>query len=171
MGKKDQRTVAKIEKTNLEEHCLQEIANQIFRKSEGHEMKKVIASILEAKGFTTYINPEWPVRGAHILASRGPLGFGPHRICVRVESGVDPVGRIALDQLVGMMSTEKVEYGLLVSWSGFKRSVLDETANKFFNVRLWTYKDILQEFLKHYWDLPKEIRKTIPLKRIWIIGN
>ena len=32
-------------------------------------------------------------------------------------------------------------------------------------------KEIVQEFLHHYEDLPREIREIIPLKRIWIIDK
>lgn len=156
---------------DLEENALEEIADQIIRKSKGHEMAKIVAAILEAKGFTTYISPPGPDKGVDILASQGALGFGSPCICVQVKSGADPVDRPTLDQLIGTMSNHKAEYGLLVSWGGFKNSVLSETANHFFKVRLWTHKDVLQEFLKHYKELPEEMQEAIPLKRIWIIDK
>ena len=167
----DGETISTAPEIDLEDNALQEIADQIIRKSKGHEMANVVAAILKAKGFTTYVSPAGPDKGVDILASQGSLGFGSPSICVQVKSGSEPVDRPTLDQLIGAMSNHKAEYGLLVSWGGFKSSVLNETANHFFKVRLWTHKDILQEFLKHYEDLPEEIRETIPLKQIWIIDK
>ena len=47
-----------------------------------------------------------------------------------------PVDRPTLDQLGGVMNKVGAEYGLLVSWSGFKRSVEQERGNQFFKIRL-----------------------------------
>ena len=44
-------------------------------------------------------------------------------------------------------------------------------ASHFFKVRLWTHKDIVQEFLRHYEDMPEDVKEAIPLKRIWIIDK
>ena len=72
---------------------------------------------------TTYLSPEGADDGVDILASSGTLGFGSPRICVQVKSTDAPVERIVLDQLAGVMKKFNAEYGLLVSWSGFKSSV------------------------------------------------
>ena len=156
---------------DLEGEALQEIADQIIRKYKGHGLAKIIAAILEAKGFTTYVSPAGPDRGVDILASQGSLGFDPPRICVQVKSSSDPVDRQTHDQLVGAMSNHKADYGLLVSWGGFKNSITSDTASHFFKVRLWTHKEIVQEFLRHYKDLPEDIQEIIPLKQIWIIDK
>ena len=134
-------------------------------------MSKVIAAILEAKGYTTFVSPPGPDNGVDILASQGALGFEAPRICVQVKSGETPLDRPTLDQLIGAMSNHKADYGMLVSWGGFKSTVQKEEANHFFKVRLWTHKEIMDEFLRHYSDLPDEIRETIPLKRVWIIDK
>lgn len=47
-----------------------------------------------------------------------------------------PVDRPTLDQLGGVMNKVGAEYGLLVSWSGFKSSVEQERGNQFFKIRL-----------------------------------
>ena len=159
------------EEIDLEENALQEIADHIIRKCKGHDMARLVAAILQAKGYTTYISPPGPDKGVDILASQGSLGFGSPRICVQVKSGADPVDRPTLDQLIGAMSNHKAEFGLLVSWGGFRNSVISEMANQFFKVRLWTHKEVLQEFIAHYESLPEDIRELIPLKRIWIIDK
>lgn len=156
---------------DLEDNALQEIADKIIRRYAGHGLAKVVAAILEAKGFTTYVSPPGPDNGVDILASQGSLGFDPPRICVQVKSGDAPIDRATHDQLIGAMSNHKADYGMLVSWGGFKNSIKKEEANHFFKVRLWTHKEIVQEFLNHYEDLPGDIREAIPLKRIWIIDK
>lgn len=156
---------------DLEDNALQEIADKIIRRYAGHGLAKVVAAILEAKGFTTHVSPPGPDNGVDILASQGLLGFDPPRICVQVKSGDAPLDRATHDQLIGAMSNHKADYGMLVSWGGFKNSIKKEEANHFFKVRLWTHKEIVQEFLTHYEDLPEDIREAIPLKRIWIIDK
>ena len=88
-----------------------------------------------------------------------------------MKSSDTPVDRTILDQLGGGMKNYKADCGLLVSWSGFRSSVLNETAKQFFDIRLWTHKEIIEEFLCHYDDLDDEIKEMIPLKGYgWSIG-
>ena len=156
---------------DIEEAALQEIADTLIAKYKGHGLATVVAAILEAKGYQTYVSPPGPDNGVDILASQGTLGFDPPRICVQVKSGDGPLERTVLDQLIGAMSNHKADFGMLVSWGGFKSSISREEANQFFKVRLWTHKEIIQEFLLHYEKLPEEIRDSIPLKNIWIIDK
>lgn len=156
---------------DLEDKALQEIGDRIIRKYAGHGLAKVVAAILEAKGFITHVSPPGPDNGVDILASKGSLGFESPRICVQVKSGGTPLDRATHDQLIGAMSNHKADYGMLVSWGGFKDSIKKEEAKHFFKIRLWTHKEIVQEFLTHYEALPEDIREAIPLKRIWIVDK
>jgi len=67
------------------------------------------------------------------------------------------------------MKNFNVDQGLFVSWSGFKKSVHNEKARLFFEVRLWDSDDLLREVLKHYDDLPDEIQADLPLKSVWVL--
>lgn len=156
---------------DIEDTAFDEIADRIIAKYKGHGLAKIVAAILEAKGFTTFVSPPGPDNGVDILASQGSLGFDTPRICVQVKSGNNPLDRTTHDQLIGAMSNHKADFGMLVSWGGFKSSITQKEADHFFKIRLWTNKEIVQEFLRHYEDLPEEIRETIPLKRIWIIDK
>ena len=147
------------------------ITNLIIQKTKGHGLAKIVDAILRAKGFTTYVSPAGPDKGVDILASAGTLGFGSPKICVQVKSTDAPVDRIVLDQLGGVMKNFGAEYGLLVSWSGFKSSVINETAKQFFEIRLWTHKEIIEEFLRYYDQMDDEIKELIPLKKIWVVNN
>jgi restriction system protein len=159
------------EEIDIEESARQEISDRLIAKYQGHGMARIIAAILEAKGYTTLISPAGSDKGVDILASQGALGFDQPRICVQVKSEQNPTDRPTLDQLIGAMSNHKADYGMLVSWGGFRSTVQKEEANHFFKVRLWTHKEIVNEFLHHYPDLPEDIRETIPLKRVWIIDK
>jgi restriction system protein len=154
--------------TDLEGNAFDEISEQIIRKFKGHGLSRVVAALLEVQGFFTYISPPGPDRGVDILASKGPLGFGHPKICVQVKSGAEPIERTVQDQLIGAMRNHKADYGLLVSWGGFRGSITREAASHFFEVRLWTHKEIVQEFLRHYADLPEDVREAVPLKQIWV---
>lgn len=161
----------KIAEVDIEDAAIQEITDRLNAKFKGHGLASVVAAILEAKGYTTLVSPPGPDNGVDILASRGALGFENPRICVQVKSEQNPIGREKLDQLIGVMKNHKAEFGMLVSWGGFRSSITKEEASHFFEVRLWTHKEIVQEFLHHYEELPEEIRETIPLKRVWVIDK
>lgn len=48
------------------------------------------------------------------------------------------------------MNKVGAEYGLLVSWSGFKSSVEQERGNQFFKIRLWDANDVIDELFNNY---------------------
>lgn len=159
------------ESRDIENEAIGDIANLLIQKTKGHGLAKIVDAILRAKGFTTYVSPVGPDKGVDILASAGTLGFGSPKICVQVKSTDAPVDRTVLDQLGGVMKNFNAEYGLLVSWSGFKGSVISETAKQFFEIRLWTHKEVIEEFLRHYDQMDDDIKELVPLKRIWVVGN
>ena len=156
---------------DIEQDALGDITDLIIQKAKGHGLAQIVDAILRAKGFTTYVSPPGPDKGVDILASGGILGFGSPKICVQVKSTDAPVDRIVLDQLGGVMKNFNATYGLLVSWSGFKNSVINETAKQFFDIRLWTHKEVISEFLKYYDQMDEEIKEMIPLKRIWVVNQ
>ena len=106
-----------------------------------------------------------------LLASSGNLGFTSPKICVQVKSTEDAIERVVLDQLVGTMAHVGAEYGLLVSWGGFRSSIIRDIPTQFFKVRLWSRIDILNEFLENYDRLDDDIKQEIPLKRIWVLDT
>ena len=89
---------------------------------------------------------------------------------MQVKTEANPIGRPILDQLIGAMSNFNADYGLLVSWSGFKSSVMNEASKQFFKVRLWNSQNIIQEIFNNYEKLSNEIKAEIPLKRIWMLN-
>lgn len=155
---------------DLEQYANDSIAKYLIRKFKGHGMARIIESILQAKGYSTYRSPEGPDKGVDILASQGPLGFESPRLCVQVKTSDTPVDRPTLDQLIGTMNNFNADHGLLVSWGGFKTSIDKEIPNQYFKVRLWDQKSIILELLANYDKLNEDIKAEIPLKRIWTIA-
>ena len=115
-----------VSQTNIEEASRDAISKYIIQKFQGYKMEQLISEILKAKGFTVYHSKQGADGGKDILAAGGEMGFGSPKICVQVKSHDTPVDRPTLDQLGGVMNKVGAEYGLLVSWSGFKSSVEQE---------------------------------------------
>jgi len=157
-------------KIDLDEYISDQIAERIIRKFKGHKMEDLINSILKAKGFTTFRSPEGADNGVDILASAGTLGFGAPKICVQVKTNDNPIDRPTLDQLIGAMANFGADYGLLVSWNGFKSSVTKEVPKQFFKVRLWDSKKIIEEIFENYDRLSDDIKTEIPLKQLWMLN-
>ncbi len=86
-----------------------------------------------------------------------------------MKSSDSPVDTPTLNQLVGTMQNVHADQGLLVSWGGFKNSVMKELPRQFFRVRMWDQKDLISELFAHYDGLEPDLRAEIPMKRIWTI--
>ena len=157
--------------TDLEEAIYDSISKYIIQKFQGHRMEDVIEEILIAKGFTVYHSRRGADGGKDLLASGGEMGFGSPKICVQVKSGDEAVDRMVLDQLGGVMNNVNAEYGLLVSWNGFKESVTREKSKQFFRIRLWDSNDVIRELFDNYERLSPGFRAELPLKQIWILSN
>lgn len=156
---------------DIAEMTYDKISERIIQRFKGHRMEELIEEILKAKGFTTFRSPEGADHGIDILASPDTLGFGSPKICVQVKTQDQPVDRPTMDQLIGTMSNVNADYGLLVSWSGFKASVIKEIPKQFFRLRLWDSRKIIEEIFSNYNQISDDIRAEIPLKRIWVLNE
>lgn len=143
----------------------------IDARFKGHGLATLVNAILRTQGYATHKSPEGADHGVDILAGTGPMGFGQPRICVQVKSGDTPVDRPTVDQLVGTMQHVGADHGLFVAWGGFKPTVTRELAQKYFRLRLWDQRELIEQILAHYSGLPEEIRAELPLKRIWTVAG
>ncbi|MEO1235285.1 MAG: restriction endonuclease [Planctomycetota bacterium] len=156
---------------DLEGLARDQIRQWIQQKYKSHEMERLVGGILEAQGYTVYQSPIGADKGVDLLAGKGVLGFDHPRLCVQVKTETAPIGRQVLDQLIGVMQNMQAEYGLLVSWSGFKKTVEAEEASQFFRVRLWSSDQLIDELLSCYDQLTEELRSEIPLQKTWILSD
>lgn len=158
------------EATDLEESGRDQIAQLIRAKFSGHGLARLINALLKAQGYTTYLSPEGTDGGIDILAGASALGFGSPRICVQVKSQESPVGRPEVDQLMGAMDNTKADAALFVAWGGFKPTVYKELSTRFFRVRLWSQKELLEQLFATYDRLDEDLRAELPLKRVWTVA-
>lgn len=156
--------------TDLEELARDQIARLIAARFKGHGLTRLVESILQAEGYTTYRSPEGADGGADILAGAGPLGFGSPQLCVEVKSEDTPIDRPTVDKLLGAVSKFGAQEGLFVSWSGFKSNVRKELAPSFFKVRLWSQNELLEALFSNYDRLDDELKAELPLKRFWMVA-
>lgn len=154
---------------DLDTHARDQIRSLIATRFVGHEFTRLIRALLEAEGYTTNSAPPGPDGGIDIVAGRGPLGFDPPRLVIQCKSGDQVCDAPTMRELLGNISDLKADHGLLVSWGGFKTSVDKQTNQQFFKIRLWDSDDVLQALFKNYERLPEELRKLLPLKRIWTL--
>ena len=157
--------------TNVEEVSKDQIAQLIMAHFKGNDLSRLVEAILKAQGYETYLSPPGRDGGRDILAGAAPLGFGMPRLCVQVKSEDSPIDREKVDGLIGNMSKSKASEGLFVSWSGFRSTVQKELAQSFFDVRLWTQKELLEALFANYDRMDDDIKAELPLKRIWAIAT
>jgi restriction system protein len=151
---------------DLEEQAIDQIRTLIEAKFKGHNLARLVESILNAQGYYTYRSPEGADGGVDILAGHGPMGLEPPKLCVQVKSGGEQ-GDQAVRELEGVMGRVGAQQGLFVSWEGFKKSAIDKTKELFFKVRLWDDKQLMIEFLDNYEKMSDQIKAELPLKRMW----
>ena len=145
------------------------ISKYIYRKFKGYDMEELICEILKAKGFTVYNGPKGPDGGQDLLAATGDMGFDSPKICVQVKTQSSHVKKEVVDELTETIKKFHAEYGLFVAWNGYDKAV--KPAEYFYNIRLWTSNEVVDEVLKYYDKFSPEIQQCIPLKHIWILND
>ncbi len=157
------------EVADLEAYARDQIMGHLGRSFRGHDLSRLVNELLQAQGYRTQFSLPGPDGGVDIIAGAGPMGFDLPRLCVQVKSSDAPVDVGVLRELQGVMKNFGAQQGLLVSWGGFKGSVLQESRRLFFEIRLWDAGDLVSTLLQHYDRLPEDIQAELPLKRIWVL--
>lgn len=166
----DSEAILSAEATqNIEENARDQITTLVGRKFRTHDFARLIGEILKADGYKIQVSPPGADGGVDIIAGQGPFGFDPPRMAVQVKSGDSPVDVNVLRQLQGVMPAFGAERGMIVSWGGFRESVIREARRLFFSMRLWDAGDVVSALQECYEKLPTDLQAEIPLKRIWIV--
>jgi restriction system protein len=92
-------------------------------------------------------------------------------MAIQVKSNDTPVEIGGLRELQGVMPAFGADRGLVVSWGGFRDSVIREARRLFFSIRLWDAGDIVLALQEAYEQLPAELRAEIPLRRVWYLAS
>ena len=146
-----------------------QIVSRIQSRFTGHAMARLVDAVLRADGWVTKASPPGPDGGVDILAGRGSLGLDAPRLCVQVKSQNTAADVTVYRTLQGTMQTFKAEQGLLVCWGGFNKTVLQESKQSHFMVRLWESSDLVGAIYRNYERLPEEVQAELPLKRVWTL--
>jgi restriction system protein len=154
---------------NLEELANDAIRQHIARKFDGHEFAQLVEAVLNAQGFKTYLAPPGPDGGIDVLAGEGAHGFDGTRLAVQVKSGSIVVDTGIFREFKGVMESFGATQGLIVSWGGFKASVLRDLPAHFFKIRMWNADELIRQIVRHYDALPPTIQARLPLKRVWML--
>ncbi|MEP3667912.1 MAG: restriction endonuclease [Roseibium sp.] len=152
---------------DLEAMLTSRIMARIGSTFAGHEMADLVAAVLGIDGYRSRISPPGPDGGVDILSGRGITGLDGSTLTVQVKSGDIVADHPTLQQLIGAMSTNGSDAGLLVSWGGVTRSVRAKLDEMWFKVRVWDAHDLTQAIMEGYDDLPLHIRDRIGLRKIW----
>ena len=154
---------------NLEQMAHDQIVARIQSRFSGHALTDLVDAVLQGEGWVTKVSPPGPDGGVDILAGRGSLGLDSPRLCVQVKSQKNPADVTVYRTLLGTMQTFKAEQGLLVCWGGFNKTVLQESKQGHFAVRLWESRDLVGAIYRKYDCLPAEIQAELPLKKVWTL--
>lgn len=162
-------TLPPEEQFDLEQYAIDQIRQYIGRKFLGHDLARLVNELLRAQGYRTQMSAPGADGGVDVLAGAGPLGFDHPRLCVQVKSSSSPLDVSALRELQGILKNFGAEQGLLVSWGGFKSSVMTEARRLFFEIRLWDAGDLVTVLLQNYAKLSPDIQAELPLKTVWAL--
>ncbi len=146
------------------------ITSHIAQHFAGHGLAQLVEAVLVARGFVTWLAPEGPDGGVDVLAGSGVLGMESPRICVQVKSQQSPVDVRVVRELQGVLGRSGADQGLLVAWGGVTKATDRELRNEFFQVRVWTADDVVQQLTEVYDRLPEQIQAALPLKQVWTLA-
>lgn len=145
-----------------------EIEAHVISRYKGHGLSRLVAAILEARGYSVKVSPEGPDGGIDVLAGTGGLGLEQPRLAVQVKSGGGEVDIPTYNSLKGAMGSVSAVQGLFVSWAGFKPTVIKANQADWFAIRLWGRTELVDELLAVYDSLDAAARADLPLRRIWV---
>jgi restriction system protein len=154
---------------DLQQYASDQVMDFITHAFKGHALARLVGEILVAQGYKVEVSSPGPDGGVDIIAGTGPMGFDSPRLAVQVKSGASPVDVSVLRELQGVMPRFGATHGLIVSWGGFKDSVIREARQLYFQIRLWDAGDLVTALQESYEKLSAELQAELPLKRVWVL--
>jgi restriction system protein len=154
---------------DVEEVARDQITTRIAEEFAGHDLAALVTALLEAEGFTCTMSPPGADQGIDIVAGRGLLGMDAPRVIVQVKSG-SGVGESVVRDLLGVVSTQNADQGLLIAWGGLTGPARMAVHHQQFKIRAWTSEDVVDAVLRLYERLPEEMRTRLPLQRVWMLA-
>lgn len=147
------------------------ILARIREEYTGHSLQDLIAAILDAEGMTCKVQPKGADGGVDIIAGSGVLGISSPTIIVQVKSQDSRVGAQVLDQLGGVVGQHQADHGLLVAMGGLTAQARAKVNAQQLKVAVWDAEEVLDRLLAHYEVMAEDVKRTIPLRKEWIIDE
>jgi restriction system protein len=156
---------------DLEEAGQELIARLIEARFKGHGLTRLVESILQAQGYTTWRSPEGADGGADILAANGAMGFGGQRLCVEVKSGSSPESRETVDKLMRAHDRVQRQRRFVCILGRIQGQCAEGTGEQFLPPALVGRREPLEQLFANYDALSAEVKAELPLKRIWTVAT
>lgn len=145
------------------------VRTHVRKQFREHDLTRLVAAILEVRGFHCDVSPPGKDQGVDILAGTGPLGLDSPTLIVEVKSEPGAVGAPVVRGLQGAMLSHRADQGLLVAWGGITKDARAEIRKDRLTMRVWDADDVLDQVFDAYEKLPESLRSEIPLKRAWVL--
>lgn len=145
------------------------IRRHVVENFGAHKLTRLVADILEARGFHCEVSPPGPDGGVDILAGRGPLGLDSPTLIVEVKSESTPVDVKVVRGLHSAMTQHRADQGLLVAWGGATKPAMREFQRDRTSFRVWDAEQVLDQLFETYEQLPATTRARIPLTQAWVL--
>ena len=147
----------------------QQIQTALRAKITHQNLPDLIAELLAAENYACLHREPQADGATELLVAAGTFGWDDPRYVVRMYGPELTVGNTEMDRMEHTMRDHKAFHGILVSWDGFGDGFLDWSADKRFNVRIWSAEEVLRQVYRHYDKLSAEWKARLPLRRTWTL--
>lgn len=137
----------------------------------GHALTRLVADILEVRGFVCEISPPGADQGVDILAGSGPLGLDSPTLIVEVKSEEGEIRAPIVRGLMGARQSHRADQALLVAWGGITKDARREIRTDRLSLRVWDADDLLDQLFDAYDRLPDATRAMVPMKQAWVLNE
>jgi restriction system protein len=159
--------IEKVEIADLKESVVEqskEFIKDRLSKLDGYQMQDLVAGILRAMGYKTFVSQKGADRGKDIVASPYGLGFEEPKIAVQVKHRKDQVGREEITSFIGSLRKEK---GLYVSTGGFTKEARYEAERATTPITIVDFDFLVRLIIDNYDKFDSEAKDLIPLTKIY----
>lgn len=153
-----------ILKENLQAKSREFIKDKIL-ELDWDDMQDLVAGLLRAMGYKTFISPKGPDRGKDIFASPDGLGLKNPRILVEVKHRKGQIGAPEVRSFIGGLRTG--DMGLYVSSGGFSKEAKYEAERANNPITLIDIEMLVNIILQYYDNFDPDARTLIPLTKIY----
>ncbi|SNC63844.1 restriction system protein [Kytococcus aerolatus] len=132
------------------------------------EFEQLTADILQSMGYIARVTQYSRDGGVDVLAHRDPLGIEPPLIKVQCKHTTNRVSVADVRSLVGTLDHNEV--GVFVTLGSYPADALNLERSRQ-RLRLISGEELVELFLTHYEELPRQWRALVPLSRVYVVDD